>query len=85
MEHGWFKEQLKALPTKPGVYLFKDEAGKVLYVGKAASLRQRVRSYFGAPHTHDSKLHKMMSAVWDLDFIVSGEGADVMNNVPTLL
>ena len=71
MEQGWFKEQLKALPTKPGVYLFKDEAGKALYVGKAASLRQRVRSYFGAPHTLDSKLHNMMSIVQDLDFIVT--------------
>ena len=71
MEQGWFKEQIKALPTKPGVYLFKDEAGKALYVGKAASLRQRVRSYFGAPHPLDSKLNKMMSMVWDLDFIVT--------------
>ena len=71
MEQGWFKEQIKALPTKPGVYLFKDEAGKALYVGKAASLRQRVRSYFGAPHPLDSKLNKMMSMVRDLDFIVT--------------
>ena len=71
MEQGWFKEQIKALPTKPGVYLFKDEAGKALYVGKAASLRQRVRSYFGAPHPLDSKLNKMTSMVWDLDFIVT--------------
>jgi excinuclease ABC subunit C len=71
VEQGWFKEQIKALPTKPGVYLFKDEAGKALYVGKAASLRQRVRSYFGAPHPLDSKLNKMMSMVWDLDFIVT--------------
>jgi len=71
VEQGWFKEQIKALPTKPGVYLFKDEAGKALYVGKAASLRQRVRSYFGAPHPLDSKLNKMMSMVRDLDFIVT--------------
>jgi excinuclease ABC subunit C len=71
VEHAWLKEQLKTLPTKPGIYLFKDKAGKVLYVGKAASLRQRVRSYFGAPHTLDSKLHNMMSIVQDLDFIVT--------------
>ena len=71
MEQGWFKEQIKALPAKPGVYLFKDEAGRALYVGKAASLRQRVRSYFGAPHPLDSKLNKMMSMVRDLDFIVT--------------
>jgi len=71
VEQGWFKEQIKALPAKPGVYLFKDEAGRALYVGKAASLRQRVRSYFGAPHPLDSKLNKMMSMVRDLDFIVT--------------
>ncbi len=71
MEHGWFKEQLKTLPAKPGVYLFKDEAGKVLYVGKAAILRNRVRSYFVTTQPHDPKLHKMMPAVQDLDFIVT--------------
>ena len=41
-------EQLKGLPAKPGVYLFRDERGEVLYVGKAKSLRPRVRSYFQA-------------------------------------
>ncbi len=71
MEHGWLKEQLKTLPAKPGIYLFKDRAGKVLYVGKAASLRNRVRSYFSTTHTHDSKLHQMMSVVQSLDFIVT--------------
>ena len=38
--------KLKALPAKPGVYLFRDANGKILYVGKAKSLRPRVRSYF---------------------------------------
>ena len=40
--------KLKHLPPKPGVYLFRDERGEVLYVGKAKSLRPRVRSYFQA-------------------------------------
>ena len=40
------EEQLKEIPAKPGVYLFRDDAGDVLYVGKAKSLRARVRSYF---------------------------------------
>src|SRR5579872_3522102 len=44
-------ERLRQLPAKPGVYLFKDEKGEVLYVGKAASLRNRVRSYFNAGNT----------------------------------
>jgi len=71
VEQDWLKEQLKALPTKPGVYLFKDESGKVVYVGKAASLRHRVRSYFGAPHTLESKVLKLMRRVRNLDFIIT--------------
>ena len=38
--------QLKTLPARPGVYVFRDEGGAVLYIGKAKSLRSRVRSYF---------------------------------------
>ncbi|MBI2867688.1 MAG: GIY-YIG nuclease family protein, partial [Chloroflexi bacterium] len=49
MDTASVQERLKALPTSPGVYLFRDASGKVLYVGKAASLRNRVRSYFGSP------------------------------------
>ena len=40
---------LKNLPTKPGVYIMKDQTGKVIYVGKAINLRNRVRSYFQSP------------------------------------
>jgi len=71
VERGRFEEQLKALPAKPGVYLFKDGTGKVLYVGKAASLRHRVRSYFGTPHTSAPKLQKIVARARDLDFIVT--------------
>jgi len=71
VEQGWLKGQLKLLPEKPGVYLFKDDKGKVLYVGKAASLRNRVRSYFSTIPTVDSKLRELMSRVRDLDFIVT--------------
>lgn len=43
-------EQAEALPTEPGVYLMKDRAGRVIYVGKATNIRRRVRSYFAAAH-----------------------------------
>ena len=47
------EDKLKALPAKPGVYLFRDAGGEVLYIGKAKSLRPRVRSYFQAGgHAH---------------------------------
>ena len=47
--------QVAALPTKPGVYTFRDAAGRVIYVGKAANLRSRVRSYFGSPRALEGK------------------------------
>ncbi len=70
-EREGFAEQLKALPAKPGVYLFKDSSGKVLYVGKAVMLRNRVRSYFGPRHKLVPKLRRMMAAMSDLDFVVT--------------
>jgi len=66
-----FREQLSTLPVKPGVYLLRGEDGTVLYVGKATSLRQRVRSYFGTPSTLAPKLQKMVARVRELDFIVT--------------
>ena len=78
MEQDWPREQLKILPEKPGVYMFKDKAGKVLYVGKAASLRNRVRSYFGIPQTLEHKLTKMMDGVADLDFIITDSAQEAL-------
>lgn len=66
-----FQEQIRALPAKPGVYLMRDDAGSILYVGKAANLSNRVRSYFGAPHGLTPKLQKMVSRVADFEFIVT--------------
>ncbi|MBI4301689.1 MAG: excinuclease ABC subunit UvrC [Chloroflexi bacterium] len=65
------EEIWKNLPTKPGVYLMKDGAGVILYVGKAASLRHRVRSYFGAPQTLSHKLERLMARVANIDFIIT--------------
>ena len=48
-------ERLKAVPQRPGVYIMRNEQGDVIYVGKAASLRNRVRIYFGAPHEHGAE------------------------------
>ena len=47
MVASYITEQLRGLPTSPGVYLFKDAERNILYVGKAANLRHRVSSYFG--------------------------------------
>ena len=64
-------EQLRTLPAKPGVYLFKDKEGKVIYVGKAAKLNSRVRSYFGSPSSLPAKIQQLVSRIQDFDFVVT--------------
>lgn len=65
--------KLEALPAGPGVYLMKDEAGKVLYAGKAKSLRSRVRSYFQASAASERgpMIQALMARVADVDCIVT--------------
>jgi len=64
-------EKLDQLPAKPGVYLMKDIAGGVLYVGKATSLRSRVRSYFQPGADLHPRLQSLVHQVHDVDFVVS--------------
>ena len=66
-----FDGRLKALPAKPGVYLMKNAAGALLYVGKAASLRNRVRSYFQTPYGKEPKIQAMVQHIADFEFIVT--------------
>lgn len=63
------REKLEQLPQRPGVYLFKDKKGAILYVGKAKVLRNRVRSYFQPLATLDPAKHQMVRQVHDLDTI----------------
>ena len=70
-ESARLEQQLEALPARPGVYLFKDASGSILYVGKASSLRHRVASYFGAARDLAPKTLRMMERVADLDCYVT--------------
>ncbi len=63
--------KLKNLPTSPGVYLFKNAQGKVIYIGKAKNLRNRVRTYFQRSGHADPKTARLMSQVVDLDLLVT--------------
>lgn len=63
-------ERLKHLPAKPGAYMMKDEHGKVIYVGKASSLRSRVRSYFQKGQTHSPKVQALVEKIHDVEWIV---------------
>jgi excinuclease ABC subunit C len=65
------EEQLKTLPAKPGVYLFKDSQGKTIYVGKAASLRHRVRAYFSPSTNLSPKLERLVARISDFETIVT--------------
>ncbi|MDH5695028.1 MAG: excinuclease ABC subunit UvrC [Dehalococcoidia bacterium] len=71
-------EQLRGLPTSPGVYLMKDAEGNILYVGKAANLRHRVGSYFGAGQKLTPKLQRMVSRVNDLDYFVTASEQEAL-------
>jgi len=71
-------QQLKALPAKPGVYLFKDKEGKVIYVGKAANLNSRVRSYFGAPSSLSAKVQRLVAKIQDFEFIVTASEQEAL-------
>ncbi len=63
------KENLKKLPDCPGVYMHKDKLGQVIYVGKAISLRNRVRQYFQSSANHSAKVRAMVSHIAEFEYI----------------
>lgn len=65
-------EELKKLPTCPGVYMHKDRLGTVIYVGKAVNLRSRVRQYFQNSSQHSPKVRSMVSNIAEFDYITCG-------------
>ncbi len=68
--HPDLKDKLEQLPERPGVYLYRDRHGEVLYVGKAKSLRQRVRSYFQPSAQHPPRTANLVAEIVDLELIV---------------
>ncbi|RQD73078.1 MAG: excinuclease ABC subunit C, partial [Halanaerobium sp. MSAO_Bac5] len=62
--------QLKELPAQPGVYMMKDETGMIIYVGKAKSLRSRVRSYF-RKNNQSYKTQLLLNYIYDFDYIIT--------------
>jgi excinuclease ABC subunit C len=73
------EEKLKTLPAKPGVYLFRDERGRVLYIGKAKSLRPRVRSYFQPSAIPRGTQSQMLPRVADLEVIVTDTEVEALH------
>lgn len=71
-------EKLKNIPSKPGIYEFKDSGGKILYIGKAKSLRNRVRQYFQQSKELDPKTHSMLQKVEDIEIIVTDSEVEAL-------
>ncbi len=78
-------QQLRIVPTQPGVYLLKDSGGKVLYVGKAANLKSRLRSYLTSTTGHEPKIRRMLSQLADFDYIVTDSPAEALILENTLI
>ncbi|MEM8534737.1 MAG: excinuclease ABC subunit UvrC [Chloroflexota bacterium] len=66
-----FEERLKNAPQKPGVYIWKNAAGAILYVGKSKKLRDRMRSYFAAPRGLNAKTRRMVGQIADFEIILT--------------
>ena len=65
------KEQLRLLPDKPGVYLMKDKENEIIYVGKAISLKNRVRQYFQSSKNHPPKVRAMVANIISFEYIIT--------------
>ncbi len=73
------------MPAKPGVYLMRNSAGEVIYVGKAAKLKDRVRSYFGSPHMMEPKTRALRDVIEDFEYIVVGNAGEALLLEATLI
>lgn len=65
------KEKANKLPLTPGVYIMKDKEGKIIYIGKAKALKNRVSQYFGSQENHLTKVRRMVENVEDFDYILT--------------
>lgn len=78
-------EKLHNIPTNPGVYLHKDENGKIIYVGKAKNLRNRVRSYFQQNRPRDAKTRVLVSKIRDVEFFLTDTEVEALILENTLI
>lgn len=72
------KEKVNKLPDLPGVYLMKDRFGKIIYIGKAVSIRKRVKSYFSKSRPYSLKIDALLEELYDIDCIVTSSQAQAL-------
>jgi excinuclease ABC subunit C len=70
--------KLKNLPINNGIYIMKDQDGKVIYVGKAINLKNRIKSYFNSLSSHDVKTKKLVSNISDIDYIITDNEVEAL-------
>jgi excinuclease ABC subunit C len=75
-QHEHLAARIRELPDRPGIYIFKDAEGKILYVGKATSLRKRASSYL--TRDHEPRLAAMVSEAVDIDFVVTDSATEAL-------
>lgn len=74
----YLREKANKLPLTPGVYQMKDKGGKIIYIGKAKALKNRVTSYFRAVESHNPKTYRLVMNIYDFDFIVTPTELDAL-------
>jgi excinuclease ABC subunit C len=79
------QQKIDLLPVEPGVYLYKNAQGKIIYIGKARSLRPRVRSYFQESRSLDTKTQHLVSEIADLEYIVTDSEVEALILESTLV
>lgn len=67
----YLRQKAMNLPLSPGVYIMKDKSGKIIYIGKAKKLKNRVSQYFGSQNKHTAKVRKMVESVRNFDYIMT--------------
>ena len=72
------QEKLELLPNSPGVYIMKDEQGRIIYVGKAVILKNRVRQYFQNSRNHSAKVKAMVAKIADFETIITGSEIEAL-------
>lgn len=77
--------KLARLPDSPGVYIMKNRAGDIIYIGKAKVLKNRVRSYFHSPHGHNQKTQALVSNIEDFEYIVTSSEMEALLLENTLI
>ena len=79
------RAQVAALPAKPGVYTFRDANDRVIYIGKAANLKSRVRSYFGSPRSLEGKTRVLARRIAALEYVTTRTEQDALHLEATLV